>query len=231
MFKKNKVSSYILYALGEILLVMIGILLALQVNNWNERRKLKANIDSTLKTISYDLATDTIFANGIIKFYEENQKNSQRILNREITLDNYKECPECISLVTIYQPFNVQSKGFERLKSITNQETTQKDSLITEISQFYSIFIPLIDKSNIRMENEIMDNFNDLEEHSWFVDLSQGKFSEEMIIYFTESEDYRKRVAAHNILAAGNHLNMTKQYKLNAVEILKRIKARLPDPE
>ena len=38
-FVLNKsISSYILYAIGEIILVMIGILLALQVNNWNEER-------------------------------------------------------------------------------------------------------------------------------------------------------------------------------------------------
>ena len=36
--EQNKVKSYLLYALGEILLVVIGILIALQVNNWNERR-------------------------------------------------------------------------------------------------------------------------------------------------------------------------------------------------
>jgi len=40
MIKENKVSKYILYAIGEIALVMIGILLALQVNNWNEQKKL-----------------------------------------------------------------------------------------------------------------------------------------------------------------------------------------------
>ena len=35
----NKFSKYLLYAIGEIVLVVIGILLALQVNNWNETRK------------------------------------------------------------------------------------------------------------------------------------------------------------------------------------------------
>jgi len=38
---KNNFTSYLLYAIGEIALVMIGILLALQVNNWNEQRKTK----------------------------------------------------------------------------------------------------------------------------------------------------------------------------------------------
>ena len=41
MLKNNKVTAYLLYAIGEIVLVMIGILLALQVNNWNEKRKQK----------------------------------------------------------------------------------------------------------------------------------------------------------------------------------------------
>lgn len=39
MIKENRFSKYLLYAIGEIALVMIGILLALQVNTWNESRK------------------------------------------------------------------------------------------------------------------------------------------------------------------------------------------------
>ncbi|MFD2587395.1 DUF6090 family protein [Croceitalea marina] len=38
---ENKFSKYLLYALGEIILVVIGILIALQINNWNENRKNK----------------------------------------------------------------------------------------------------------------------------------------------------------------------------------------------
>lgn len=39
LMEKNKTSTYILYAVGEITLVVIGILLALQINNWNEDQK------------------------------------------------------------------------------------------------------------------------------------------------------------------------------------------------
>ena len=35
----NKPMKYMRYAIGEVLLVMVGILLALQVNNWNEHQK------------------------------------------------------------------------------------------------------------------------------------------------------------------------------------------------
>jgi len=40
MIKENKVSKYILYAVGEILLVVIGILIALQINNLNQSKNL-----------------------------------------------------------------------------------------------------------------------------------------------------------------------------------------------
>ena len=44
--------KYFLYAIGEILLVMIGILLALQVNNWNEERAKRQNVNVQLQNLS-----------------------------------------------------------------------------------------------------------------------------------------------------------------------------------
>ncbi len=38
--RAGKTGKYLKYAIGEIVLVMVGILLALQVNNWNEKRKI-----------------------------------------------------------------------------------------------------------------------------------------------------------------------------------------------
>jgi uncharacterized protein YlxW (UPF0749 family) len=39
LLSRNRFSKYLLYAIGEIVLVVIGILIALQINNWNENRK------------------------------------------------------------------------------------------------------------------------------------------------------------------------------------------------
>lgn len=54
----SKAKSYFLYAIGEIALVMIGILLALQVNNWNEARKDKQQTVQYLISLRSDLIED-----------------------------------------------------------------------------------------------------------------------------------------------------------------------------
>ncbi|MDT0622672.1 DUF6090 family protein [Croceitalea vernalis] len=58
---ENKTGKYLKYAIGEILLVVIGILLALQINNWNERRKLKINDLQLCKELLNDAIADSIF--------------------------------------------------------------------------------------------------------------------------------------------------------------------------
>ncbi|MDM9630265.1 DUF6090 family protein [Robiginitalea aurantiaca] len=51
----NKFSKYLLYAVGEILLVVIGILIAFQVDNWNEQRKIRLEGISLLEDLKSDL--------------------------------------------------------------------------------------------------------------------------------------------------------------------------------
>jgi hypothetical protein len=78
LLMQNKTGKYFRYALGEIVLVMIGILLALQVNNWNENRKAKINEVVLVKQLLEDAKTDSIFFNNRIqslkgqkRFYNE----------------------------------------------------------------------------------------------------------------------------------------------------------------
>ncbi len=58
LMEQNKLRTYIWYASGEIFLVMIGILLALQVNNWNEQRKEAKLTDTYLTALREDLTLD-----------------------------------------------------------------------------------------------------------------------------------------------------------------------------
>lgn len=63
---ENKFSKYFLYAIGEILLVMIGILLALQVNNWNEGKKKNLRLTSHYQELKDELNYDLERWQGLV---------------------------------------------------------------------------------------------------------------------------------------------------------------------
>ena len=73
---EGAIPKYLLYAIGEILLVMIGILLALQVNNWNEERKLKALEKQLLIGIKENIQSNLSL---IVEVIENNEFGSQSV--------------------------------------------------------------------------------------------------------------------------------------------------------
>jgi Family of unknown function (DUF6090) len=66
LLTENKFSKYLIYAVGEIVLVVIGILIALGVNNWNQEKKNHRLGEDYLLRIHRDLVQDTISYRGII---------------------------------------------------------------------------------------------------------------------------------------------------------------------
>ena len=58
LLSQNRISQYLTYAMGEIFLVVIGILIALQINNWNEDRKNQREAVAILKNLKSELTED-----------------------------------------------------------------------------------------------------------------------------------------------------------------------------
>ena len=74
LIEKNKTGKYLKYAIGEILLVIIGILIAVSINGWNEDRKLKKAEQSILKDLKQEM---TINLKALEFVIEENEKSFQ----------------------------------------------------------------------------------------------------------------------------------------------------------
>lgn len=223
LLMNKKIGNYLLYAIGEIVLVMIGILLALQVNNWSEARKNDKELKNILSTIANDLAIDTVSAAAIVQLYDTIESNSRLIIAKKINRTNQAKFPMVRSLATVYSPFSNQTKGFEQLKKFTNKNEVKNDTLVTSISRFYVAFNDIIEDNNTFIKKEVLENIDAFKEKPWFVDWTQNKFTEPMKVYFLDSEEYRKRIAANLIFAVGNHKSVVASYKRNAKELIKRI--------
>lgn len=71
MVKENRTSKYLLYAIGEIVLVVIGILIALQISTWNEGRKNHNDSINFMKNLQVDLEDDFKQITNVIKLQSE----------------------------------------------------------------------------------------------------------------------------------------------------------------
>lgn len=95
MIKENRTSKYMLYAIGEIILVVIGILIALQINNWNEKQKLVAKTQDYYVQLLDDLKSD-------IKFSKQTLEESNVYLNEyEIYTDSYNK--DVLNPIQVYE--------------------------------------------------------------------------------------------------------------------------------
>jgi len=91
MLSEGKTSKYLKYAIGEIILVVIGILIALQINNWNEHRKTENKIKNSLEALRSDLIQDTLLITKIEPFineqYKLNESLRRRVAGENATID------------------------------------------------------------------------------------------------------------------------------------------------
>lgn len=81
LLSENKRSRYVKYAIGEIILVVIGILIALQINTWNEGRKARALEIELLENLRKDLTLDTLDINFNLKYHLNFINEEKKLLN------------------------------------------------------------------------------------------------------------------------------------------------------
>jgi hypothetical protein len=93
LLMENKTGKYFKYAIGEIILVVIGILIALQINNWNENNKKNKLNTSYITSLIDDYTKDTIQLNSSINFnklaLQETDSIMASLSSEDIELDDF----------------------------------------------------------------------------------------------------------------------------------------------
>ena len=89
LLMKDKITKYYKYAFGEIVLVVIGILIALSINNWNEARKNRIEQLILINNIIEDLRLDSIHINKSLSEVGNQKRLVDDLISK--SLDNEKK--------------------------------------------------------------------------------------------------------------------------------------------
>jgi len=225
--RAGKFSRYLLYAFGEIILVVIGILLALQINNWNEHRILKDKVTSIYSIVKSDLKSDIVIIDEVIAKMSPEDSVLKRIMDGEMRLEDYQNCDNCEFVIGGFPDFTLRSRGLTLLDENSTLFDIEKDSLFIRVNEFYSFFITEIAVDMEEIEIDYSDNFAYWKTNmTWFPDNLYGNKSAAFVDYALTSSDYRNRVASWRKLYFKNYLGHLKEYKAGALLLIEELDAR-----
>ena len=138
---ENKVMAYLRYAIGEILLVVIGILIALQVNNWNENRKDNDAANKALLSLredfreNVDQIKERVFQVNRTTKYLNNLIN---IIDRDSTTVDPDSLGKYITTGADYWNVKITSSTYDALSGAGNLDLIQNEYLRKLLAEFYS---------------------------------------------------------------------------------------------
>ena len=163
LLKEGRFRKYLVYAIGEIILVVIGILVALQVNNWNENQKLRSTEFSLLKEISVDIGQNIGQIKDIISAdYRHIQKGEYllKILkdSKSVFHDSLKYS---FGIVNSYLPFEHTDGAYDNLKQ-KGLDIIQDDSLKIEIRYLFEELFPGIEKTGNSFREKVYFQSSDV---------------------------------------------------------------------
>ncbi len=241
LIAESKFSKYLLYAIGEIILVVIGILIALSINNWNEARKDKRHLRTVYTQIQKDLKSDTLALSPVIEFYFDKSERLKDIIDRAIpkgyydtiTSVNYKECLHCRSDVTDFQTFKNLDKGYQLLKAMNTEQNFETDSVSLRIDTFYTDYTEFVARANTILADIAKENLISYQKYEWFVDWSayigRTYYGKEFLKYIFESEENRVKSAHYKIFTLWYLVNL-REYKREATAMLLLLEEQINEP-
>jgi len=139
----GNLKRYLIYAVGEIMLIMIGIILALQINNWNNERMAQNNEKILFKNITEDLWSDYQTAQTLLKQAKVKQEIHLRLYNESILKSN----------VQVQEPYSAEIVETTRLISKTwdnhksSIEKLSDNDIRTELNEYFRNYQTLQDYS------------------------------------------------------------------------------------
>ncbi|WP_411768405.1 DUF6090 family protein [Winogradskyella sp. A3E31] len=161
LIMKNQTEKYFKYAIGEIILVVIGILIALQVNNWNERRVTKIELDKILVDIKYDLEDDLKkVEESTLSSYKFNENLRQlQLKGNTMSADTLLKRISAAHRVLAFKP---KIFGYSKLTQHTQTDILPK-KLTKTLSSYYNIFTSV--GNNTSYENLSIYSLNKLRDY------------------------------------------------------------------
>jgi uncharacterized membrane-anchored protein YhcB (DUF1043 family) len=154
LFTNNKFSKYLLYAMGEIVLVVIGILIALQINTWNNQKLLnKAEVKSyqNIKRQIIEDKTELTQVKGFNNYF----KKSSELANKIIEAQDYNKADSLALMamgLSLYTDFHSSGHIYETLVNSGDIKLLKNSEIPSKLQKLEMTYINVNNLEDIHWE-------------------------------------------------------------------------------
>ena len=220
----NQFFKYSRYAIGEIVLVVVGILIALAINNWNEQRKLQNEINTYLSQKLENLKEDQLRLIEIRDIRQDKAEKSKYVLDKGIQNVDVVPFTKILYLIVIERYFLTTIERNE--SSVIKYYSGTKEASINKLEQLYVNRI-----AEMKLEENRLNSFSENAEYNLWIngflvdnreiftsiisDLNESEFKDELPLLITNERNGQKALEA--ILRRNELANPSLVAKLNAL--------------
>ena len=152
LLNEGKIGKYFKYAVGEIILVVIGILIALQINNWNDQKKREQNEEEILFLIDRNLQSDSLALSIELQKAQEAITTTDRLLV-QVSAENYNDSlSSWLGKIICFERFKSKSSACEVLKA-KGIEIISDNNIQQELISYYDESLYNVDQSLTDVES------------------------------------------------------------------------------
>ncbi|WP_299121724.1 DUF6090 family protein [uncultured Winogradskyella sp.] len=225
LLSENKFSKYIIYAIGEIILVVIGILIALQINNWNDSRNKEQKTTTLLLDVLNEIEKNIEISTEKLPYFHEKDSVFNAIMFKQVTKETYlsPEFPEFKYMLNDSRKVELLEEAFNVLMANMQDVPLRYKTIIKDLSHLNKILKKEVDEWNKTFSNEFQDYVKyESENYSWFSDYSENG-NGPILEYYLTSNDYKNRVAYRHDIVIHNLEDHVLKYRKAAITIYMQI--------
>jgi hypothetical protein len=234
LLSNNRIGKYLLYAMGEIILVVIGILIALNVNNRSEQRKTEARVESIFEDIMEELTSDIDKTTNLMRYFSRRDSMIYLVQNDLITKEDYQnpEIPSHLlwNLTGWYSAVDLTKDAYNNLTQDLNAVPTKYNDVLKDLNHLYGSLFKTVARHDQGML-ELLDRNSQIEmrNHSWYAGNSVEDRNKK-IDYMLNDFRYKNEVESYRNKGINNQLRWAIIYRQKAVACYTKIAELLDKP-
>lgn len=222
LLSQGKFFRYFTYALGEVIIITAGVLVAVQVNDWNERKKQAREIDLRLASLEREMRENQHVSMEMIQWACVADSSCMRLLMDSVKEEEVGVANGPVTLVARLYPLSYQTNQLDELLSAGNEWPEHRLEIQRECRR-YQMRTTLTTDLMEPWESIVFDNVRHYgDTYTWFGRRDPKSIRRAAHFMVTDSL-YRNRVIQYRMVMAGNVAHQASMTSLQAEQALLQI--------